>query len=81
MHLLLQVNIPVRVQRWEFQILRNDGALLEAASIGDLHDPLSVVVSRTRKYVVVLIATADVEVNKLRKEAEYISDHISSEGY
>ena len=54
---------------------------MEAASIGDLQESLNVVVSQTRKFLIVLISTADVEVDKLKKEVEYITDHISSEGY
>ncbi len=71
----------MHIQRWQFQVLDNDGTTMEAASIGDLQDPLIVVVSRTRKYIVVLISSAEVETDKLKREAEYITDHISSEGY
>ena len=54
---------------------------MEAVSIGDLQETLNVVAARTRKYLIVLIATADIDMEKLKKEAEYITDHISSEGY
>ena len=79
--LFLQVGIPVHIQRWEFQVLENHGTYMEAASIGDLQEPLNAVVARTRKYLIVLIATADIQMEKLKKETEYITDHISSEGY
>ena len=77
----LQVSIPVHIQRWEFQVLENDGTYMQAASIGDLQETLNVVAARTRKYLIVLIASADIDMEKLKKEAEYITDHISSEGY
>ncbi len=78
---LFQVNIPIHVQKWDFQVLDNDGHTMTGTSVGDLQEPLNVVVSRTRKYVVVLISFDDIKLDKILKEAQYVTDHISSEGY
>ncbi len=74
----------MHIQKWDFQILDNNGTTMTGASIharDDLQEPLNVVVSRTRKYVVVLISFIDIEMDKIIKEAQYVTDHISSEGY
>ncbi len=82
--ILIQSNtdVSVVIQKDEFEIFENNGeTAIGRSAAGSARTDIAML-GRTRKYLVILIADDDGSgYTILRKEMEWVMDHIKSEGY
>jgi len=77
-----EASCVVTVQSMQFYVDDNDGVLAHGQTTSDAPLPSVVYFGRTRKFLVVLLATDDgAHSINVKKELAWIIDHISGEGY
>lgn len=74
-------NVPLLLQEAEYHIQENDGTIAVGKTIGDSQEPRVLAIGKTRTYLIAAVALAASDRGKVRKEVQWIVDHISGEGY
>ena len=74
-------NVPLLLQEAEYHIQENDGTIAVGKTIGEWQEPRVLTIGKTRTYLIAAVALAATDNGKVRKEVQWIVDHISGEGY
>ena len=76
-----QEDTGISVQGSEFFIFTNDGSIADGRTMASVEEPEIICFGKTKTYLVVAIADLDKDSGGCRKEVEWITEHIISEGY
>ena len=76
-------DVVLLAQNSEFVIDTNDGKIAVGRTVPEDETQEVIVLTHTKKFVILLIANEDMSthVAALKREAQWISDHIDGEGY
>jgi hypothetical protein len=75
-------NVPALIQHGEYVITENDGTLASGRTIGSKQIPRVVVIGKSKNYLVAgVVENCDESQKQLKKEIQWLVDHIRGEGY
>ena len=75
-------NVPAIVQQGEYVLVENDGIIAVGRTIGDRQVRRTVVIGKTKNYLVIgVVDNVEEQHDKLKKEIQWFVDHIRGEGY